>query len=222
MVIRGAKKGIFERVFALLLTFALCMGGLRADAFAQIASEDALYDSVWNYLFEDSMVNNGVVQSICATPDYLITIENTSNDTTQPDTVSAYYKNPFDKDGNPVPIAQTGTKMQNIGQLTIYKDGHLEENLIDLVPESSGLPEESVTRKNMERYVDPDMKAFIDEIRAMNRRMQIPTGFDFIQEKDIPQMITWALAEANPVYPVPVVYDRKRCEKVIRRIISEA
>ena len=64
-----------------------------------------------------------------------------------------------DKDGNPVPIAQTGTKMQNIGQLTIYKDGHLEENLIDLVPESSGLPEESVTRKNMERYVDPDMKA---------------------------------------------------------------
>jgi 2',3'-cyclic-nucleotide 2'-phosphodiesterase (5'-nucleotidase family) len=53
--------------------------------------------------------------------------------------------------------------MQNIGQLTIYKDGHLEENLIDLVPESSGLPEESVTRKNMERYVDPDMKAFIDE-----------------------------------------------------------
>ena len=65
-------------------------------------------------------------------------------------------------------------------------------------------------------------RAFIDEIRAMNRRMNIPEGFDFIQEKDIPQMITWALAEANPVYPVPVVYDRKRCEKVIRRIISEA
>lgn len=64
--------------------------------------------------------------------------------------------------------------------------------------------------------------AFIDEIRAMNKRMNIPTGFDFIRKKDIPQMITWALAEANPVYPVPVVYDRKRCEKVIRRIIAEA
>ena len=64
--------------------------------------------------------------------------------------------------------------------------------------------------------------AFIDEIRAMNKRMNIPTGFDFIKEEDIPQMITWALAEANPVYPVPVVYDRKRCEKVIRRIIAEA
>ena len=65
-------------------------------------------------------------------------------------------------------------------------------------------------------------KAFIREIRAMNRRMEIPAGFDFIREEDIPQMITWALAEANPVYPVPVIYDRRRCEKVIRRIINEA
>ena len=44
----------------------------------------------------------------------------------------------------------------------------------------------------------------------------------FIREQDIPQMIEWALAEANPVYPVPVVYDEKRCEKVIRRIMAEA
>ena len=65
-------------------------------------------------------------------------------------------------------------------------------------------------------------KAFIAEIRAMNRRMEIPTGFDFIKEEDIPQMVRWALAEANPVYPVPVVYNKKRCEKVIRRIIREA
>ncbi len=64
--------------------------------------------------------------------------------------------------------------------------------------------------------------AFICEIRAMNRRMGIPTGFDLIREEDIPQMVTWALAEANPVYPVPVIYDRKRCEAVIRRIIAEA
>ena len=65
-------------------------------------------------------------------------------------------------------------------------------------------------------------RAFISEIRAMNRRMDIPTGFAFIKEEDIPQMVEWALHEANPVYPVPVVYDEKRCEKVIRRIIAEA
>ena len=70
--------------------------------------------------------------------------------------------------------------------------------------------------------VEEKAKAFIAEIRAMNRRMEIPTGFDHIKEEDIPQMIQWALAEANPVYPVPVVYDEARCEKVIRRIIAEA
>lgn len=65
-------------------------------------------------------------------------------------------------------------------------------------------------------------KAFIQEIRAYNEYFQHPTGFDFIQEKDIPQMIKWALHEANPTYPVPVVYDEERCRKVINRIINEA
>ncbi len=65
-------------------------------------------------------------------------------------------------------------------------------------------------------------KAFIAEIRAMNKRMQLPTGFDNIKEEDIPQMVQWALKEANPVYPVPVIYDEERCAKVIRRIITEA
>lgn len=65
-------------------------------------------------------------------------------------------------------------------------------------------------------------KAFIAEIYAMNKRMGIPEGFDHIREEDIPQMVTWALAEANPTYPVPVLYDRKRCTAVIRRIIEKA
>ena len=56
----------------------------------------------------------------------------------------------------------------------------------------------------------------------MNKYFDHPTGFDFIQEKDIPQMIKWALHEANPTYPVPVVYDEERCNKVIHRIINEA
>lgn len=65
-------------------------------------------------------------------------------------------------------------------------------------------------------------KAFISEIRAMNKRMNIPTGFANIEEKDIPQMVQWALKEANPIYPVPVIYDEKHCAEVIHRIISEA
>ena len=65
-------------------------------------------------------------------------------------------------------------------------------------------------------------RAFIAEIYAMNERMGIPKGFDFIQAEDIPQIITWALAEANPNYPVPVVYNAARCRKVIDTIRAKA
>jgi alcohol dehydrogenase class IV len=49
-------------------------------------------------------------------------------------------------------------------------------------------------------------KAFIREIRRMNEDMKIQSSFDFIEEKDIPQMIRWAMKEANPIYPVPVLW----------------
>lgn len=60
--------------------------------------------------------------------------------------------------------------------------------------------------------------AFIAEVEAMNERMGIPTGFDFIRDEDIDQMITWAMKEANPVYPVPQVYTREHFRQVIERI----
>ncbi|MDR2610555.1 MAG: iron-containing alcohol dehydrogenase [Clostridiales Family XIII bacterium] len=65
---------------------------------------------------------------------------------------------------------------------------------------------------------EEDAKLFISAIRGMNERMGIPKGFDFIREEDIPQMITWALKEANPIYPVPVIFDRERCRSVIEKI----
>ncbi|MBR4979144.1 MAG: bifunctional metallophosphatase/5'-nucleotidase, partial [Clostridia bacterium] len=69
-----------------------------------------------------------------------------------------------DKDGKIIPIAQTGTKMQNIGQMTIYKDGRIEETLVDSVPSDPDFAFESVTRKNKEIVVDTEMKQFIDGI----------------------------------------------------------
>ena len=60
-------------------------------------------------------------------------------------------------------------------------------------------------------------KAFIAEIRAMNARMGIPDHFDTIREEDIPLMSKWASQEANPVSPVPVIYDEARFARVIER-----
>lgn len=61
-------------------------------------------------------------------------------------------------------------------------------------------------------------KAFISEIRRMNRDMKIQDKFDFIQDKDIPQMIKWAMKEGNPIYPVPVLWHEPEFEKTIARI----
>lgn len=81
---------------AVLLTLS------KVDCQAEIAGDDAFSHITWQQVFEEELLKPaGVVQSICATKDYIITIENTAENQ-EPDVVSAYYKNNVDKDGNPV------------------------------------------------------------------------------------------------------------------------
>ena len=61
-------------------------------------------------------------------------------------------------------------------------------------------------------------RAFILEIRRMNRDMKIPEKIEGIQDKDIPQMVDWAMAEANPIYPVPVIWNAQQFVKTINRL----
>ena len=56
---------------------------------------------------------------------------------------------------------------------------------------------------------------FIRWIEDMKREMEIPVGADMIQDKDVEQIITWALKEANPLYPVPVVWGREDMRRLI-------
>lgn len=60
--------------------------------------------------------------------------------------------------------------------------------------------------------------AFIQAIYGMNERMNIPKGFDNIKDEDINQMVIWALKEANPLYPVPVIFDADRFKRVIEKV----
>ena len=61
-------------------------------------------------------------------------------------------------------------------------------------------------------------KKFIEKVYDLNAKMGIPTGFDFIKDEDIPLMIKFAGKEANPVYPVPVIFDAERFREVIKKI----
>ena len=73
-----------------------------------------------------------------------------------------------------------------------------------------------ITKEGM--TVEEKGKAFIEDIRRMNKVMNIPEKFDFIKEEDIPTLVSRALKEGNPGYPVPKIIDAKEMEKIIRSI----
>ena len=45
--------------------------------------------------------------------------------------------------------------------------------------------------------------------------MNLPAGIENIQEKDYDQIIKWASAEANPLYPVPAIWGREDFTKLL-------
>lgn len=55
-------------------------------------------------------------------------------------------------------------------------------------------------------------KFFISWIEEMNAKMQIPATIAEIRDEDIPEMAAHADAEGNPLYPVPVLMNKKELE----------
>lgn len=78
--------------------------------------------------------------------------------------------------------------------------------------EIAGLNTEGMSREEKANY-------FIDEICAMNSRMNIPASFDCIKEEDIPTIAERAMFEANPLYPVPKLMDKEQCMQLIRSMM---
>ncbi len=60
--------------------------------------------------------------------------------------------------------------------------------------------------------------AFLRWIEETNVKMGLPNRFDVIRDEDIELMITWAKKEANPLYPVPVVWGQANFRQVIESI----
>jgi alcohol dehydrogenase class IV len=61
-------------------------------------------------------------------------------------------------------------------------------------------------------------KAFIEAIKALNKRMNIPNKFDCIKDEDIQIIAERALLECNPTYPVPRIMSKEDCMGVIRSL----
>lgn len=63
-----------------------------------------------------------------------------------------------------------------------------------------------------------DARAFIDEIYAMNERMGIPRTLDGLLEKDYDFLANAACKEANPLYPVPSIFDKADFIKILKEL----
>lgn len=85
---------------------------------AEIAGDGAFENLQWQQVHEEE--RSGVVQSICATEDYIITIENMAEDAVTPDVVSAYYRNDKDENGNAVEPYTLAKRTQD----TVWEHGN--------------------------------------------------------------------------------------------------
>ena len=90
-----------------------------------------------------------------------------------------------DKENKDIHIAQTGTKLANIGQLIIKEDGTILSENIAEVPEPDGITDvKQVYRSNANRWVDTKMNEYINEIyKRYENELSTPIGssdYDFI------------------------------------------
>lgn len=92
------RHWILAVAFAMMALAASCM-----EVDAKIKEVSALENPQWTMVgLANVTQEEGWIQSICVTDNYIVCFENASNDDDTPDTLLAFYKNDYDEDGNPV------------------------------------------------------------------------------------------------------------------------
>lgn len=64
--------------------------------------------------------------------------------------------------------------------------------------------------------------AFIALIRIMNQKMGIPDKVEAIKEADLDKLVAHACLEANPLYPVPVIFLEGEMRMMFKKLMKEA
>lgn len=97
------KRGVlFISLLSIVILWCIWNGQLLA-VHAEIASDDAFEGVIWEKIIEDDIEGpKGVIQSMCATEDYIICIENFEDSAEKSDIIKAYYRNDTDAYGNKV------------------------------------------------------------------------------------------------------------------------
>ena len=84
-----------------------------------------------------------------------------------------------DTEGNDIPLAQTGTKLKNIGLLKIKPNGNIISEMISEVPEPENKAEaKKLIRNNKEIWVDKEMNDYIINItESYKDKLNVKIGY---------------------------------------------
>ncbi|MBQ9792157.1 MAG: iron-containing alcohol dehydrogenase [Clostridia bacterium] len=66
--------------------------------------------------------------------------------------------------------------------------------------------------------IEAGAKMFIAKIEKMNKNMEIGTTIESIEVSDIPELAKTAEKEANPLYPVPIMWGAEQFEKIYHQV----
>ena len=61
-------------------------------------------------------------------------------------------------------------------------------------------------------------EAFIKALEQLNKQLGIPRSLDQLAKKDFDLIATRALAEGNPTYPVPVMWNKQDIIEVLEAV----
>ena len=68
--------------------------------------------------------------------------------------------------------------------------------------------------------IEGKAKLVLNLIRDWNQQMNIPSQFEVtVTETNLKKMVERAAQEANPLYPVPVIYSHQDFERIIRQVV---
>ena len=197
MVEAGGKKIGFIGIVTPLTFSKTYLSTLRESdgtaIYNFLSNKEELYTTIQGEI--DKLRNEGANYVILLTHVGMNVEEYTSNDilsnlngvdaVLDGHTHKVYNTTSKDKENKDIHIAQTGTKLANIGQLIIKEDGTILSENIAEVPKPDGITDvKQVYRSNANRWVDTKMNEYINEIyERYEDELSTPIGssdYDFI------------------------------------------
>ena len=89
--------------------------------------------------------------------------------------------------------------------------GESAHNRLAILADVAGVSSDAKTEKEK-------AEKFIEAIKELNKKMNIPDKFEGIKDEDIDLIAQRALKEGNPLYPVPKIMNLEECKAIIKTL----